>query len=87
MTTTSTPADRHAKRQATIAAKAEAAANDEQFPTKGRTYAKVIGGGPYKGKTGAIREHNEDEIGLDFGGPLVWFARHELHRCPAPPIR
>jgi hypothetical protein len=89
MTTTLTPTERAAKAQATKEAKALAAENDEQFPTKGRTYAKVIKGNrSYLGKVGAIREHNEGEIGLDFGGDaLVWFARHELVRVPAPPLK
>lgn len=88
MTTTLTPTDRAAKAKATKDAKALAAENDDQFPTKGRTYAKVVRGNKsYIGKVGAIREHNEGEIGLDFGQALVWFTRDELVRVPAPPLR
>jgi hypothetical protein len=89
MTSTLTPDDRLAKARATQEAIRRAAEEHDVFPTKGRTFARVISSkGPYGRKAGAIRQHNEGEIGLAFSpgekSPLVWFKPHELERCPAP---
>lgn len=89
---TMTPTDRAEiarKREATLEAKRLAEENHPVFPTKGRTFAKVIGGGKvFRGRVGAIRKHNEGEIGLSFTSgefaDVIWFEPSELERCKEP---
>jgi hypothetical protein len=32
----------------------------------------------YHGRRGVVKEHNMGEVGVDFGGALVWFTKDQL---------
>jgi hypothetical protein len=60
----------------------------ERFPL--RTFVRVVclTCGPYCGRVGIVREHNENEIGVAFAAgrniPRVWFTADELRVAQRP---
>jgi len=55
-----------------------------------RTFVRVVSPtcGPYRGRVGIVREHNENEIGVAFTAgrntPRVWFTSDELRIAQRP---
>jgi hypothetical protein len=60
----------------------------ELFPMRTFVRAVCLTCGPYRGRVGIVREHNEDEISAAFTAgrstPRVWFTADELRIAQRP---
>jgi hypothetical protein len=58
------------------------------FPLRTFVRAVCLTCGPYRGRVGIVREHNENEIGVAFTAgrntPRVWFTADELRIAQRP---